>query len=577
MKRSLLLTLGLVIAGLSVRNCHQDPRYIKIAVTTDVHGMVFPVDPASGEELDYSLSHVYDYISRQKQAQDTTFFILDNGDFLQGQPAVYYYNFVDTVGEHLSSRIMNFMGYAAGTVGNHDIEAGPEVYNKIREEFHFPWLAANAIHSSTGLPYFEPFTVLKAGSCKIALLGMITPGIPNWLPQKLWPDMHFRDMVETAREWVPLIEETVHPDLLIGLFHSGLDYSYSGSDYHSNLNENATIIVAREVPGFDIIFAGHDHRVNRDWVINSSGDSVLIIDPGSHARYVGEAVITLPPDKKGKASFEGRIIPISAYKNSKAFMKKFRQDLNLVKEYVSDTVVYLAEDIQTIDAIFGPAPVTSLIHELQMKLSNADISFTAPLSVHATLPAGYLRVSDMFDLYRYENALYVMELSGYEIDRFLEYAVSLWFNVMKSPSDHLLLFSDNGSARLKNSAYNFSSAAGIRYTVDLNKTTGDRVTISEMDDGTIFSTDKTYRVALNSYRGTGGGGHLTAGAGIPKDELKNRIVWTSERDLRYYLMQELLDRDTLYPAASDNWKLIPESFYASGKMADKTLLDRQNP
>ncbi len=92
--------------------------------------------------------------------------------FLQGQPTVYYYNFIDTLHPHLTSRVMNFMGYDAGTVGNHDIEAGPAVYNKVWEEFDFPWLAANAVSTGSGDPYFQPYTILEAGNKRIAVLGI---------------------------------------------------------------------------------------------------------------------------------------------------------------------------------------------------------------------------------------------------------------------------------------------------------------------------------------------------------------------------------------------------------------------
>ena len=49
--------------------------------------------------------------------------------------------------------------------------------------------------------------------------------------------------------------------------------------------------------------------------------------------------------------------------------------------------------------------------------------------------------------------------------------------------------------------------------------------------------DKTYKGARNSYRGNGGGELLTKGAGIPQEELKDRIVFSTDKDLRYYLMQ----------------------------------------
>lgn len=54
--------------------------------------------------------------------------------------------------------------------------------------------------------------------------------------------------------------------------------------------------------------------------------------------------------------------------------------------------------------------------------------------------------------------------------------------------------------------------------------------------------DKMYKVALNSYRGNGGGELLTKGAGIPQDELKGRILFSTDKDLRYYLMQYIEKR-----------------------------------
>ena len=111
--------------------CRQDSSTLRIAVTSDVHGMIFPHDLINRVPSDHSLAHIYSYALEQEEKKDTFFFLLDNGDFLQGQPSVYYYNFLDTLSEHLSSRVMNYMGYDAATVGNHDIEAGPQVYKRI--------------------------------------------------------------------------------------------------------------------------------------------------------------------------------------------------------------------------------------------------------------------------------------------------------------------------------------------------------------------------------------------------------------------------------------------------------------
>jgi 2',3'-cyclic-nucleotide 2'-phosphodiesterase / 3'-nucleotidase len=560
--------LLLIILALTTA-CNRDQITVKIAVTTDVHGMIYPYDFISRRTSDNSLAHIYSYVSGQRQNTDTAFFLLDNGDFLQGQPTVYYYNFVDTLEEHLSARVMNFMGYNAASVGNHDIETGPQVYDRIRTSFDFPWLAANAVNTSSGLPYFEPYTILKAGRIKIAVLGMITPGIPGWLPKNLWPDMEFLDMVETAREWVPRIVEEEDPDLLVGLFHSGTDASYGGNP-DPYLNENAVMLVAEEVPGFDIIFAGHDHRVSGQWVINNVGDSVLVMDPGSHGRFAGEAIINFTKEKR---SITGQNISMENFEVSESFQKQFNPEFTTISNYLQDTITWLEGEMDGLDAIFGPSSMMTLIHRLQLDLSGAQISFTAPLSIYAKLEAGPVLVSDMFKLYRFENMLYRMELTGAEIDGFLEHAVGLWFNTMKSPGDHLLQFKPGQAGRLAGPYYNFSSAAGIKYTIDVTKNAGERVEIQSLSDGSPFNMKVSYSVAVNSYRGNGGGGHLITGAGIPKEELSDRISWSTDRDLRYYLMEYLHRHDTLYPDVIDNWSCIPANFSGPASISDRKKLD----
>ena len=549
--------------------CNTDPVTIRIAVTTDVHGMIYPQDFISRNPSDHSLAHIYNYASRQRAAQDTLFILLDNGDFLQGQPTVYYYNFIDTIHEHLSARVMNFMGYDAATAGNHDIETGPEVYDRVRASLEFPWLAANAVNSKTGEPYFQPYAILKAGRKKIAVLGLITPGIPNWLPKNLWPDMEFRDMVSTAKLWVPRILEKEDPDLLVGLFHSGTDASYGGNP-DPFMNENASLLVAEQVPGFNIVFAGHDHHVSCQNIINCIGDTVLLVDPGSHGRFAGEAAIHF---SRNGMQISGHNIPMSAYTPSGAFLEKFAPEYEIISDYLDDTITWLAEDMNGEDALFGPSSMMSLIHEVQLELTGAEISFTAPLSLHARLLAGPVLVSDMFQLYRYENMLYRMELSGREIDGFLEHAVGPWFNTMSGPGDHLLNFSPAQPGRLAAPSYNFSSAAGIRYTVDVRRPPGDRVFIESLSGGAPFNDTTRYQVAVNSYRGNGGGGHLTAGAGIPGEELAGRITWSTDRDLRYYLMEYLSRKDTLLPRVDQNWSAVPAHLTGPASDSDRKVLD----
>ncbi len=562
--RNVLLFLSLLL----IYSCSKSD-YIKIAVTTDVHGMIYPMDLIQMETADHSLAHVSSYLKNQRLASDTSLVLLDNGDFLQGQPTVYYYNTIKKDTVHISAQAMNYMDYDAGSVGNHDIEAGPDVYYKIEKEFKFPWLAANAINIHTNEPGFQAYTIIKKGGRKIAVLGLITPGIPNWLPKSLWPDLRFEDMVETAQKWVPIILKKEKPDVMIGLFHSGTDPTYGGKTEKDPMNENATLLVARQVPGFDIIFAGHDHRLSKQWIINVSGDSVLVIDPGSHARTIGEVLIDFSsPEKKIAA----KLVKCSRYEPDPEFLALFDPQFQDVKAYLSDTVSILSSPMYSRDGLFGPSSFISLIHKVQLKESGAEISLTAPLAINSILESGPICVSDMFKLYRFENMLYTMKLTGEEIDGFLEHAAGIWFNTMSSKNDHLLLLNPENRSRLQNQYYNFSSAAGIDYTIDLQKHVEEKVSIHQKSDGSEFSASDTFLVAINSYRGNGGGGHLTMGSKIEKDLLPGRIVHATQIDLRYHLMRYLADQETYNPDTLLNWSLVPGDWHREGEKLDRKML-----
>ena len=112
---------------------------------------------------------------------------------------------------------------------------------------------------------------------------------------------------------------------------------------------------------------------------------------------------------------------------------------------------------------------------------------------------------------------------------------------------------------LKNLFFNFDSAAGIDYTVDVTKPEGQKINILKMSNGQPFEADKWYKVAINSYRGSGGGGLLTKGAGIAKDEIPSRITYRSELDQRHYLTEEIRKQGTVNPKPNNNWRFIPEN------------------
>jgi 2',3'-cyclic-nucleotide 2'-phosphodiesterase / 3'-nucleotidase len=598
---ALVLALAFATAAGAVAQAGPDKLSLTFIETTDIHGALFPYNFIKAAPMGTSLAQIATIVAAERAKSGRELILLDDGDSLQGQPTVYYYNFQKTDVPHIWGQALNYLGYDAIGVGNHDIEAGHEVYDKLYDEVKAPVLCANAVKGD-GSPYFKPYTVIVRKGVKVAILGMITPKIPDWLPPQFWSGMAFVDMVETARKWVPIIQEKEKPDLLVGLFHAGVDYSYGGTNRDTPSNENAAQLVAELVPGFDLVFAGHDHAGwdGQGWdpvakrkidVAGPDGKPVGIFGAKNAAASVAYVGVDLSRDKKtGKWNkvVTGYLMPTEGIAADKAFLAKFQGAYDEVKAWVDRPVGKLAGKITTRDSMFGDSAFVDLIHRIQLELSadpamglkKAEISFAAPLTFDATIPSsadGTMYVRDMFNLYQYENFLYTMDMTGQQIKDFLEYSYKSWLATMPNEGNHLISLAKDKDGKTVTAApsYNYDSAAGIVYTVDVTKPAGSRVSISGLAGGGSFDLAATYTVAINSYRGQGGGGHLTAGAGLDKASVQKLkfVNGATTKDLRFYLLKWFEKQvGAVRVEALGTWRIVPEGLAAEGRAVDTPIL-----
>lgn len=575
MKKNFLSSL-IFFLGCGVFTMTAKPRTVQIHFieTSDVHGCFFPYDYITRKPKAGTLARVSNYVRQLREKGDAVV-LLDNGDILQGQPVCYFSNFVDTTETNIAGRVCNYMRYDAQTIGNHDVETGHHVYDAWKKAMDYPLLGANVVDRKTGEPYLRPYTIIERDGVRIAVIGMLTPAIPSWLGEELWSGLRFDDMVESARKWVAYVKANEHPDLVVGLFHSGKDNGITNAEY----SENQSLQVAEQVGGFDIVFFGHDHTRFSGDATNKDGKNVVLLDPANNALSIAQADVTLSLSKgKWKVdSIDGHLVDITDTPVDGDFVAHFKDFTDKVQNYVGRQIGTLKHDIHSRDAFFGPSAFNDLIHNLQLEITGAQISITAPLQFNTKLTQGPIYVSDMFNLCRFENQLYVMRLTGKEIRKHLEMSYDQWVNTMRSPNDHLLLLSnstrgDQQRLGFKNYTFNFDSAAGIDYIVDVTKPDGEKVEILRMSDGQPFDENKWYKVAVNSYRANGGGELLTRGAGIPRDSLQARIIWKSQYDLRHYLIDWISRQPEFNPQPGHNWKFVPEDWTTEAAKRDSELL-----
>lgn len=518
MKKIVLTMLILTLLGAA---CAPKETCLTFIETTDTHG-------AYHEMANDAL-----VISQMKATLGDRLILLDNGDNLQGTPYQYCSNH-DAEHPNVAASVLNYFPYDVVGVGNHDIEAGRQVFDRLYAEVKMPVVCANVIDESTGEPYWKPYVVLNRDGFKIAVLGLLTPYVVTWVPERLRPGLRFEQAEAAAEHWVRLIREKEHPDLMVGLFHSGWEPMEQNLPDDSPLGrENSTKWIVENVPGFDLVFFGHDHRAKSEYVINVAGDTVCALNSGMRGAGLAKAKVQL--SKRSRPKIKVELITTDGEEVDTAFLAMLKPYQERSQQYQDQPVATLPVKISPEDVYKGSCLWVDEIHRCQFEVieqngMHADISMAAPLSRRYDLEPGLLKVEDFFKWYPFENSLALMRMTGRDVKAHLEY-----------------------SFEIRGTLYNFDGAAGIKYCIDPAKPYGERVNIVSMEDGSPFDLDATYQVVMNSYRSMGGGNHFVNGCGWRQEEIADHRIWNSDEDLRTLFIEWARRKGTLDDAPLNNW------------------------
>ena len=573
-------TLKLFLAALAAVACcgPKDGNYqLHVLTSNDIHGTYFDSTYVDGGTQNSMLAAYYYVDSVRTAVGPENVVLLDAGDFLQGNNAAYYYNYVETGVPHVFSRMVSYMGYDAVTWGNHDVEPGHAVYDRVSKEiegYGIPFLGGNALREDDGKPYFPVYTILKKNKLKVAVLGFNNANIKAWLDEDIWSGMHFESLIPLVQKDVDMVIAKEKPHVVIVCVHSGT------GDGDGSVLESQGLDLYKSLKGVDVLVCAHDHRP----FVTDNG-TIALLNSGSHSRNLGHGIVdlTVRKHKVVSKSVKSGLIPIRKEKADPEMRAAFQEDYETVKAFTLREVGELRTDLNLSDAFAGMSDYLNLIHTVSLGCEPAQISVAAPLNQRGLIKAGKLVFNDLFTLYQYENQLFVIKMSGQEVKDYLEASYDLWIRTAKKPGDRVLNIHNVPDTRtglerwsFVNASFNFDSMGGLNYTVDVTKPFGERINIESMAHGDEFDPAATYNVAMTSYRASGGGGTMDR-IGIDTDRIDERVVrkYPEIRNMIYDYLKEhgSIDPDVISdPSVIGHWEFVPANVAGPSIARDMRLV-----
>jgi 2',3'-cyclic-nucleotide 2'-phosphodiesterase / 3'-nucleotidase len=548
---------------------------LTVMATSDLHNHALDWDyygdrVSSGANVGLArIGSLVEEIRDERGAASTL--LLDNGDTFQGNPLGSYYassehRRITDQDEfpHPMALAMNALGYDAMVVGNHEFNYGLDFLAAVEDQVDFPVLGANVREEGTGDEAFAPYAVYTfevegEQPIEVGVLGLTTPGSAVWDRSHVEGHVTFEDGVTTAEEYVPILREEEGVDAVVVLAHAGIDGASSYGDAIPEA-ENFAHQLAEEVPGIDAIITGHTHRNEPEVRITNevTGDDVVVTQPGQWGRFLSVIDLEFVEDGDG-----WDVVGVGSHTRSTEGVTQSATVVDLVSEahdtvvnYVNSNVGESTEQLLMRYANLEDVPALDLVNHVQTEATEdfivgteweglAVLSVAAPFNLNAQLPAGPVSIRDIAGLYIYDNTLVAVEMTGAELEDFLEWSAE-YFQPVDGPGPY-----DRDAFSFNKPSYNFDVLSGVTYGIDLERAVGDRIVDLEFE-GAAIDPAQRFVVVTNNYRANGGGGapHI---ADAP-------IVWDSLLENRQLIIDWVIDAGTVDPAdfASVDWRLVAD-------------------
>jgi 2',3'-cyclic-nucleotide 2'-phosphodiesterase/3'-nucleotidase len=548
---------------------------LRVLGTTDLHGHALNWDYFTNAEYDddthndVGLAKIATLVesARAEKGHDRTL-LIDAGDIIQGTQLSYYYARVEPItGKHQGPRhpmalAMNHMRYDAAALGNHEFNYGIPLLRAFQDQCDFPLLAANAVDATTLRPAFPPYLVKElrvpgGPSVKVGILGLTNPGIAVWDKANVQGQMAFPGLVEQAKIYVPKLR-ALGCDVVICTDHSGLD---GGTSYGDAVPfpENASSLVAAQVPGIDAILVGHTH-VERPCTLvtnDETGKTVVLSEPLMWGMRLSVFDIELELDhgRWQVSSVTAEVRNANTVDEDPAVAKLVLDEHQKVVDYVNQVIGTCAEAMSAAESTYKDTPIIDFLNLVQSDTVTAALAGTqyatlpvlseaSPFSRTAAIPAGQVSLRDVAGLYVYENTLDAKLLTGAQVKDYLEWSATYFVQTAAdAPVDVSKITNANNTPD-----YSYDVLSGVSYDIDIAQPAGSRIA-NLTHGGQPVDPAAQFVLAVNNYRSSGGSNYPHVATATS--------VWSNSDEIRNTIIAWVQANGTIDPSTfgGDEWRL----------------------
>lgn len=567
---------------------------LSILGTTDIHAHMMNYDYyADKETAEFGLSRTAQLIEKYRSRNPNTL-LVDNGDLIQGNPLGEYVfkherePIISGSKTHPIIDVMNKLKYDAGTLGNHEFNYGLEFLDGTLKGAQFPIVNAN-IKTMDGQNKYKPYTIEERTftdesgqkqQLKVGYTGFVPPQILTWDKKHLDGKIKVQDIAESAKETIPKMKAE-GADVIIAIAHTGIETEEQPAGA-----ENAVLDLALKADGIDAIISGHQHGLfpGPDYAGNAKIDiqkgtinGIPVVMPKNWGSHLG--IIDMQLEKIGgkwmvkDASAKTEAVSGNVASQNETVVSAIQDTHEKTLDYVRKPVGKTETDINSFFSQVKDDPSIQIVTDAQkwyaedvmkdteykdLPILSAGAPFKAGgrngADYYTNIKAGDLAIKNIGDLYLYDNTLYIVKLTGKEVKDWIEMSAGQFNQIDPSKTGEQSLLNPDFRS------YNFDVIDGVTYQIDVTQpakysTTGglkhpEASRVKNLAyNGKPVKDDQEFLVVTNNYRASGGGGfpHLT----------QDKVVYAAADENRQVLMNYIIEKGTINPAADNNWSIAP--------------------